>query len=281
MTPSHYTPPGHWPDIPSVSPPKPVKGTKLTILGCGTSAGVPLLACICSVCRSSDKRNRRTRASVVIQAGSKVFLIDTSPDLRKQALNSKLFWVDAVLYTHPHADHIHGVDDLRTYNYLMARPLPCYGNDWSIDVLKTRFDYIFKATQIGGGKPMLELHVIKKPTQIAGVRVTPLELVHGRMPVLGYRINDIAYITDCSYIPDRTFRYLKDLNVLVLDCLRPSAHSTHLNVESALELASKIGARRTYFTHMGHELEYKKFARSLPRNMFPAYDGLVINDRRS
>ncbi len=213
---------------------------------------------------------------MVVQSGDKVFLIDTSPDLRAQALRERLHWVDAVLFTHPHADHIHGVDDLRNFNYLMARSIPCYGNKWSLDTLRNRFDYIFKETQQGGGKPMLALLPIKKRIKIKGVAVQPLELVHGRLPVLGFRINDIAYITDCSYIPDRTFRYLKGLKVLVLDCLRPDPHSTHLNIESALALASKIGAKKTYFTHMGHEIEYKKFARSLPPNMYPAYDGLTV-----
>lgn len=271
-----YNPPSFWPAKPSVSPPKAIKGTTLTILGCGTSSGVPLLACKCKVCTSKDARNRRTRASAVIQAQKTVFLIDTSPDLRTQALDNKVHWIDAVLFTHPHADHIHGVDELRNYNYLMAQSLPCYGNDWSLDTLKNRFDYIFKPTQVGGGKPMLTLNRIEKAQRIKGVRVQPLELIHGKMPVLGYRINDIAYITDCSYIPDRTFRYLKNLNVLVLDCLRPGAHTTHLNVESALTIAKRVGAKKTYFTHMGHEIEYQDFARSLPRNMFPAFDGLVI-----
>lgn len=274
-----YQPPGHWPRKPSVPRPAAIKGTKITILGCGTSTGVPVLACKCNVCTSSDKRNYRTRASVVFQTGDKTFLVDTSPDLREQALRNKLYWIDAALFTHPHADHIHGVDDLRSYNYLMARSIPCYGNKWSIDTLRTRFDYIFKPTQVGGGKPMLDLHLINKTIKIHGVTLQPLELVHGKMPVLGYRINDIAYITDCSYIPDRTFKYLKNLNVLVLDCLRPSAHTTHLNVEGALTLAKKIGAKRTFFTHMGHELEYSEFARSLPRGMYPAYDGLVIRSR--
>jgi phosphoribosyl 1,2-cyclic phosphate phosphodiesterase len=191
-------------------------------------------------------------------------------------MDNGLLWIDAVLYTHPHADHIHGIDELRTFNYLMARSIPCYGNDWTLDVLQNRFDYIFKKTQIGGGKPLLDLHKMDGPRSIKGVRVQPLELIHGQLPVLGYRINDVAYITDCSYIPDRTFRYLRNLSALVLDCLQKGEHSTHLNVDGSLALARKIGAKRTYFTHMGHELEYKEFARSLPRGMYPAYDGLVI-----
>ncbi|MBI3543493.1 MAG: MBL fold metallo-hydrolase [Deltaproteobacteria bacterium] len=273
-----YNPPSFWPKHASVPPPKPVRGTRLTVLGCGTSAGVPLLACKCRVCASKNPRNNRTRASVTIQAGATTFLIDTSPDLRAQALRNEVHWIDSVLFTHPHADHIHGLDDLRNYNYLMARSIPCYGNQWTLDELTERFSYIFNEnTQLGGGKPMLTLQLIEKRIKIKGVTVQPLELLHGQMPVLGYRINDVAYITDCSYIPDRTFRYLKGLEVLVLDCLRPAAHTTHLSVETALAFAKKIGAKKTFFTHMGHEIEYKKFARSLPRTMFPAYDGLVVS----
>jgi len=264
------------PQEPKVSPPRTVSGTILKVLGCGTSSGVPLLACRCKVCSSKDPRNSRTRASVVIQTKNRVFLIDTSPDLRHQAFQNKIHWIDAVLYTHPHADHIHGVDELRSFNFVMARRIPVYGNEWTIEALTTKFDYIFKITQAGGGKPQIDPHVIKKTTKIAGVKVQPLELIHGKLPVLGYRINDIAYITDCSYIPDQTFRYLKNLKVLVLDCLRPKEHPTHLHVEAALELAKRIGAKRTFFTHMGHELDYKDFLRSLPSGMQPAYDGLVI-----
>lgn len=259
-----------------VSPPKPIKGTQITILGCGTSSGIPLLACKCKTCTSKDPRNKRLRASVLIRTGNKNFLIDTSPDLRAQAMQNGFLWIDSVLFTHPHADHVHGIDELRSFNFIMHRPIPCYGNEWTIRTLRTKFDYIFKKTQMGGGKPKIDLRLLEKAKKIYGIKVQPLKLIHGRLPVLGYRINDVAYITDCSYIPDQTFRYLKNLDVLVLDCLRPQLHSTHLNVEGSLALAKKIGAKRTYFTHMGHELEYKEFARFLPKGIWPAYDGLVI-----
>lgn len=263
---------------PKVLRPKPVTGSKITILGCGTSSGVPLLACKCRTCTSKDPRNKRLRASVCVQVKDKVFLIDTSPDLHHQAMANKVFWVDAVLFTHPHADHMHGADDLRSFNFLMAKTIPCYGNSWSMSELKTKFSYIFKSTQIGGGKPLLELHVIKKDQafKVQDIKIQPLELIHGKLPVLGYRINDIAYITDCSYIPDHTFKHLKNLEVLVLDCLRPAKHSTHLNIEESFLMAKKINAKRTYFTHMGHEIEYSTFAKQLPPRMKPAYDGLVI-----
>lgn len=255
------------------------QNSQVTILGCGTSTGAPLLTCRCETCLSKNPRNHRLRASIVIQAGRKVFLIDTSPDLRSQALHNKLHWIDAVLYTHPHADHLHGIDELRTYNFLMGRSIPVYANEWTLKEVKKKFGYIFQNTQEGGGKPHLSLHCIEKPTAIGGVKVIPLPVIHGKWEVLGYRIKDIAYITDCSYVPDATLKLLRKLDVLVLDCLRYTNHPTHLNVDQALELAKKIGARRTYFTHMGHEIEYQRFAKSLPRGMFPAYDGLVIKGK--
>ncbi len=267
--------------VAKVKPPKKIKGTMLQILGCGTSSGVPLLACNCTTCLSKDPKNKRTRASVVIQVGQTVFLVDTSPDLHNQARANKMYWVDSVLFTHPHADHIHGVDDLRSFNVLMAKSISCYGNAWSINTLKYRFDYIFKITQIGGGKPALNTQIIKdKPFKVHGIKIIPLPVIHGKVDVLGYRINDVAYITDCSYIPETTLRRLKKLDILILDCLRPKKHETHLNVEMALDLAKKIGAKKTYFTHMGHEIEYKSFLRQLPKNIYPAYDGLKVYSKR-
>ncbi len=251
-------------------------GDRVIILGCGTSAGSPILGCTCPTCSSSDPRNNRGRASVAIQSKGRCFLVDTSPDLRQQALANKLNWVDAVLFTHPHADHLHGIDEMRTYNYLTGRVIPAYGNEWTLREIIDRFGYIFEEGYEGGGKPRLDLHLMQRPRAIVGVKVIPLPVDHGSMPVLGYRIKDIAYITDCSSVPDRTFRSLKNLDVLVLDCLRPGKHTTHLSVDEAIILAHKIKAKRTYFTHMGHEIEYNDFAKSLPATMQPAYDGLVI-----
>lgn len=265
------------PAKPKVRPPHSVQGTKVTILGCGTSTGVPLLACTCPTCRSRDPRNKRLRSSVSIQVRDKVFLIDTTPDLREQGLRNRMFWIDAVLFTHPHADHTHGIDELRSYNYLMTRRIDCYGNAWTLGAIRNKFDYIFKKTQKGGGKPLIDLHRLRGGKTIAGIRVIPLECSHGNLGVLGYRIGDVAYLTDITEIPSRTLPKLRGLKLLVLDCLRYRPHPTHLNVTAAIELAKKIGAKKTVFTHMGHEVEYKTFARSLPENMTPAFDGLVIH----
>ncbi len=252
--------------------------TKITILGSGTSSGVPLLGCQCKTCTSQNPKNMRHRASACIEANGQVFLIDTTPDLKQQVVQNKIYHVDAVLYTHPHADHLHGIDDLRSFNFVMKKSIPCFGNSWTISTIYKRFNYIFNPPQQkGGGVPSLTLHLMQKTHNFNGLKIYPLALKHGKLPVLGFRIKDIAYITDCSYIPQNTFRYLKKLEILVLDCLRPREHSTHLNTEQAIELAKKIGAEKTYFTHMGHEIEYEEFARTLPKNMYPAYDGLKIN----
>lgn len=257
-------------------PPKPVKATVLKILGCGTSTGTPVLCCDCRACRSRDPKNKRTRASVAFQVGNKVLLVDTSPDLRLQAMREKVFWIDAVLFTHPHADHVHGIDELRSFNFLMRKSIPCFGNTWTIKAIRRKFDYIFKTTQEGGGKPVLDLHRIDEPMKIAGVQVVPLEVIHGSLKVLGYRINNIAYITDCSYIPAKTLDKLNDLDVLVLDCLRETPHPTHFNVEGSLAIAKRIGARRTILTHLAHDIEYGRLTKMLPKNVFVAYDGLTV-----
>lgn len=203
-------------------------------------------------------------------------MVDTSPDLKAQAMREKIWWIDAVLYTHPHADHVHGIDELRAYNFMMHKVIPCYGSEWTVSDIRKKFDYIFKYTQEGGGKPAIDLHLITKPMNIQGVRVVPLPAIHGKMPVLGYRINNVAYLTDFSYIPDSTFRYLKGLDAIVLDCLRYEEHPTHVNLAQSMDYVKRIGAKRTWLTHMSHDVEYKEFARQLPRNVFPAHDGLVI-----
>lgn len=195
-----------------------------------------------------------------------------------QSLREKLYWIDSVLYTHPHADHLHGIDELRSYNFLMKKVINCYGNRWTIDEIRNKFDYIFKYSQEGGGKPAIDLHEIKasKKIKIDGIEITPIGLIHGKMPVLGYRINDVAYLTDFSEIPEKSMKLLKNLDVLVIDCLRFTEHPTHVNSVQALEYVEKIGAKRTFLTHMTHELEYLSFKKQLPKGVEPAYDGLKL-----
>jgi len=255
----------------------------LTILGSGTSTGVPIISCRCAVCRSRNPKNRRLRASAWVQSGKKSILIDTSVDLRQQALTHKILRVDAVLYTHPHADHIHGIDELRSYNYIQKETIPAYGNAWSCAELREKFSYIFKPAAIeGGGIPQIELRQLESSAEVidvAGISVTPLSLQHGSKECVGYRIGSVAYVTDCSYIPPQSLDRMKGLSALVLDCVRLAPHDTHLNLDQALEVVAKLKPKKTYLTHLGHDFDYVKWNKKLPKGVSLAYDGLQIRTR--
>lgn len=260
----------------------------VTVLGCGTSVGAPMIG-LQNRPQFRNPKNRRLRASVLIEPfgrGGPAFVIDTSPDFREQALRyfpKKNPRLDAILLTHTHADHLHGLDDIRPFNFLQHAPIPLYAEPHALEEVQTKFAYIFHPTQEGGGKPRLNLHEIgKNPFPLNGcadprlhrLEVIPLTLVHGHISSLGFRVGAFAYLTDCSYIPDETIAKMQGLEVLILDCLRPRPHSTHMHVELSLEYARKIGAKKTVLTHMSWELEYERFKKSLPRGIVPAYDGM-------
>ena len=252
----------------------------LTILGCGTSTGVPLISCKCSVCRSRNKKNHRLRASAWIQARGKSILIDTSPDLRQQALREKIERVDAVLYTHPHADHVHGIDELRSYNFIQKASIPVFGNAWTCEELKSKFSYIFKPSYVeGGGIPQLELNQFDSKIDqldVQGIPVIPISLSHGSKECVAYRVDSVAYVTDCSYIPETSLDRLKGLSVLVLDCLRLEPHKTHFNLDQALATVDAVRPKKTFFTHLSHDFDYSKWIKKLPKGVTLAYDGLKI-----
>ena len=248
------------------------------ILGCGTSHGVPMIGCDCSVCRSDHPRDQRTRTSCHVRVGDVHVLIDTAPELRLQCLTHGITRVDAVLFTHHHADHVLGLDDLRRFNWLMKKAIPCYGMERTLAGVRRMFSYAFEpAPESPHSRPQLVLTPIDaSPFEIGSSRIVPIPMMHGPMPVLGFRFGRFAYCTDCSRIPDDSMDLLRDLEVLVLGALRHSPHPAHFTVEQAVAMARRIGANRTYFTHTTHQLGYEQTNAALPEGMELAYDGLRI-----
>jgi phosphoribosyl 1,2-cyclic phosphate phosphodiesterase len=249
---------------------------KVTFLGSGTSTGVPVISCECEVCRSDDPRDRRLRPSIVMEWEGASVLVDTSTDLRQQALRHRLSRVDAVLYTHHHADHILGVDELRLYNWRQGGPVPVYGSSRTLDALKRTFWYVFDPDATAGTRPALDPRVVEAPFELHGVRVVPVPVLHGRHEILGYRVGRFAYLTDVSAIPETSYRLLEGLDVLVLNALRRRPHPLHLSLEQALTEASKIAATRTLLTHMSHEMPHREISGTLPETVALAHDGLLV-----
>lgn len=252
---------------------------RVTFLGTGTSTGVPVVGCDCGTCRSDDARDRRWRPSVHLRLdGGPSVLVDASPDLRAQALRFNVDRIDLILLTHGHADHVLGLDDVRVYNFRQGGAIPCYGAARTLADVRRMFAYVFDpATPRGGGLPQFKLWPLSGPFSVAGRTFVPVPLRHGTLPVLGYRIGAFAYLTDCSEIPAISWPLLRDLDVLVLDALRHRPHSTHFNLAGAVEAARRIGARRTYFTHMTHDLRHAETCERLPAGMRLAHDGLVLD----
>ena len=255
---------------------------RLTLLGTGTSFGVPQIGCRCPTCTSPDPRDRRTRTAALIETRGKHFLIDTPPELRLQLVAAGVDHIDAVLFTHAHADHVHGIDDLRALSVRQGTMLPAYGSRATLAELAAKFPYIFDPSIVvpaGTSKPELAPHALEPQTAvaIAGVPVLPLALPHGEHTVFGYRVGPIAYLTDVKAVPDRVVEALEDLEVLVLSALLSRPHPLHLSIPEAVETAQRIGARRTFFTHLTHEFTHQALAAMLPPSLAPAYDGLVID----
>ena len=238
-----------------------------------------MIGCRCEVCTSTDPRDRRWRPSIAIEAGDGTrLLVDTGPDLRAQALAFGITRVDAILYTHGHADHVVGLDEVRRYNSLQRGTIPCFADARTIDEIRRMFSYVFDpATPKGGGIPDVTLTLIDGPFTAAGISVTPVRVCHGERPVLGFRVGAFAYLTDCSRIPDESWPLLEGLDVLVLDALRERPHATHFSLAEAAAAAERIGARRTYFTHMAHDLGHARTCARLPVFMQLAYDGLIVD----
>lgn len=252
---------------------------KVTIMGCGTSTGVPVIGCPCDVCRSGDPRNHRTRSSITVSQDGVNVLVDTAPDLRFQAMATGLVSIDAVLYTHEHADHIFGMDELRTFNFVMGRPIPVYGSDKVIERIRKVFAYIWDPdAPKGGGLPMINTNVINGDLRFGGIEVKPLTLWHGRQSILGFKFgSSLAYMTDCNAIPDETLETVEGMPLVIIDALRYRPHTTHFAVEEAVDVVSKIKPGRALLTHLSHSLDYQRLKDELPDGIEPAYDGMVID----
>lgn len=250
-----------------------------TLLGTGTSMGVPMIGCRCSVCTSLEPRNQRTRAGAAVRTPGGGFLIDTPPELRLQLVREQIDAIQAVVYTHAHADHIMGLDDVRIFGYKLKGPVRLYCEADVERVLHNTFSYAFDDPPPGNqhSRPQLEfVRIGCEPFELAGVVVRPFRLLHGRTPVLGFRIGNIAYATDCNAIPDESWPLLEDLDALVIDALWEEPHPTHFNVTQALEVIERVQPKRAFLTHVSHRLDYDATNARLPSNVKLAHDGLQL-----
>jgi phosphoribosyl 1,2-cyclic phosphate phosphodiesterase len=250
----------------------------ITVLGSGTSTGVPTIGCRCEVCTSPDPRDNRLRPSILVRYAGRGILIDTTPDFRAQALRAPIERVDAILYTHAHADHILGLDDVRPFNYRQRSEIPIYANQGTLDSVRRVFRYAFEPEPSQTSIPRLKLHPITdQPFDLFGLTITPLRVLHGEAEILGFRFGDVAaYVTDQSGIPDATKEKLHDLDVLFLDALRHKPHPTHSTVAQSLKWVEELKPRRTFFTHICHDLGHARTEETLPPGVHLAYDGLEI-----
>lgn len=252
---------------------------KITFLGTGPSPGVPSPCCDCEVCRSDDPGNKRLRASILAQNKGYNLLVDTSTDLRQQSLINKITRIDAILYTHHHADHILGLEELRCFNHFNNMVIPCYGREETFSKIRETFHYIFNAdSSYNGWVSKVELHPIEtNPFMLGGILIVPVEIMHGEMTILAYKFNNnSAYVTDCSAIPEESKNKLKNLDLLILNALRYDPHPNHLTLSAALDLVKELQPKRALLTHMNHQIDYKRVSKDLPEGVTLAYDGLCV-----
>jgi phosphoribosyl 1,2-cyclic phosphate phosphodiesterase len=255
---------------------------RITVLGSGTSHGIPVVGCECAVCRSGDPRDKRYRASVFIEgAAGEALLIDTGPEFRLQAVRARICRLDALFYTHAHADHLHGLDDVRPLT--RNGPLPVYGNPATIQDIRERFQYIFKETQHGGGKPKITLSVVHEPVVVGHITVTPLPVRHGILGIYGWKVVEngavFACLTDASFIPDSSFDLIRGADCILLGALRDRPHPTHFSFDQAVEALKKAGAKEAYLTHLCHDHSHEEITAYCGRtglNVLPAFDGMRI-----
>jgi phosphoribosyl 1,2-cyclic phosphate phosphodiesterase len=250
---------------------------KITFLGTGTSQGVPVIGCQCESCKSSDSHDNRLRSSLLIQSQNSNVVIDTGPDFRQQMLKAEISRLDAVLYTHEHRDHIAGMDDIRSFNFLQKKPMDLYGEKRVLESLRLSFPYVFK-TNTYPGVPKVELHEIDYDAfTIQDIDINPIRMLHNEMPVMGFRINDFAYLVDANYISSIEKEKLQGLKYVVIGALRKEKHHSHFTMEEAVSLFQELKAEKGFITHISHQMgKSKEFSKLLPKGMLAAYDGLVL-----
>jgi phosphoribosyl 1,2-cyclic phosphate phosphodiesterase len=248
---------------------------RLTFLGTGTSTGVPAVGCPCAICASTDPRDKRLRASILLEWDGRAVVVDTGTDFRQQALRDGLERLDAVLITHDHADHIFGLDDIRPFNFRTRSAVPVYADARAWEGIRRVYEYVFRPASYGG-LPQFEVKVVDGPFRLFGQLFEPVYVIHGRLPVVAYRFGKGAYATDCNEIPDETVEALQGLDTLVLDGLRYAEHPTHMTIPKALRYIERIAPKRAYLTHMNHEVSHEAVSRDLPSHVQLAYDGLVL-----
>ena len=249
---------------------------ELTVLGSGTSQGVPTIGCRCAVCRSPDPRDNRTRPSILLRYNNRAVVIDTGPDFRFQALREDLDRLDAVLFTHAHADHVLGLDDVRPFN-AAGQPLPIYGNRPALEGVRRIFQYAFNGSSAWAGSvPLLDARMISGPIELFGLEFVPISVLHGQLEVLGFRFGPTAYLTDYNQIPEPSVELLRGLDVVFLDALRHTPHPAHMTVQQALEEVERIQPKQAYLTHIAHDLGHEETDRALPEHVRLCYDGLKL-----
>lgn len=249
---------------------------KILFLGSGTSTGVPVIGCKCNTCRSENPRNKRTRASILVTGNDRNILIDTSTDLRFQALRFNVDRIDAVFFTHAHADHIHGIDELRSFNLIQGGAIPCFGSGETLDAIRNKFNYIFDGSERNGWVPSLQINIIEDAFDLYDIRVVPIKIFHGDSMILGYRMDDVAYLTDCNGIPDDSMNSLRDTALLILDATRYQPHAKHYGLSEAIKVIEELTPKRAVLTHLSHSFDHDRVNSDLPPGIELAYDGMEV-----
>ena len=250
---------------------------KVTFLGTGTSQGVPVIGCDCQVCKSLDFRDKRFRSSVHFQIGEISLVVDTGPDFRSQMLRAGVKRLDAVIFTHEHKDHTAGLDDIRPFNFAQRKDMPIFGRSQVLEQIKREFAYVFSSKKYPGVPQIAPVEIDESPFTIEGIQITPIPVFHYKLPVLGFRIGDFTYITDCNHIPEESFELIRGSKVLVLNALQKESHISHFTLDEAIQKAKEIGAEQTYFTHMSHKIGlHAAIEEELPEGIALAYDGLQV-----